>query len=1137
MEQQYCPYCMSPVEPGMACPTCGLTAGAYSPAAHHLPPGTVLKDRYLIGRVLGEGGFGITYIGCDLRLELRVAIKEYFPTDKANRVSKASLSVSSYIGTAGSRYEEGKERFLQEARAMAKMDKQPVIVSVRDFFEENNTAYIVMEYVDGTTFKDLVEQKGGRIPAGELLHIMEPLFSALSAMHDRGLIHRDISPENLMLENGEIRLLDFGCAREAQSGDATLTIALKHGYAPVEQYQNKGQGSWTDVYALSATIYYCLTGRKPPQSMDRLVEDELILPRKLGVDLTERQERALLHGMGIRPRRRFQSVQELHAALYEGVDDWVDDPVGTDSGIDSGTPQTNQIQPPRISEPPVKTGTVTIVQTPQKRETPGKALAAWVKKNRLLSGCGAAALVLVLAVLLAVLLPKGNREPPDPTGPTGQAASQPAGGTQPPAAPADTDPFANAVRMQEDNWNLSEDDFRALMADGSVPAVVIPGTSSIDIVGGPLEVTKPLLLEQGGGLHTSQLITVSGEGFIRIEGDLEDNGLVRTVDGGKLSVGPTGFLSGTTAVWMESTGDLTVEDGGQTGLSAQKWYEAPDRFVVVDEAALFANAVHVTTLEAYDRYRHGTRPIVIDGDLTFTDFNRDHTVPVLISEGVTITAPASDTEYCAWDVNGTVLINRGTIRGQVVTGDWDDDGIADLWKVINYGTIDGSCFADTSTGVFLNPGTVNIGNDTNEDSHFAGGFYNLGTVNVANTNLYLRDGTACNLGQILVEDGVLSLVGRVRFGNCGVLQIGANAALENHSELSNYGKLLTTDASARLDNCGWIYNCASSSVLDMHPDSELGCTGLLQYGYDTVMNFSNNIRYEGGHTLAFRWGDQTEIPTSYVNTEAELRLALSDESCQLVAINGSDITVSGDLTVTKGLAVSGSSSLKLSGGDLIVSGQDAFLFGDGLLDFGGGGLILQDGATAWTSPQNCGALTVRDGAMLVGSLNSAASIELDGGYWINLTGQELEQAEIRIENSVFRSCVGLNLLGCTVEIGEGGEFLIDYSDFYLDSATTVTNRGDFAATMWDNWNRELACEFVNEGWLELNGGGLLSGHLTNYGTIQLGSDLTVSGSLSNQGRIWEVNSEVQLQDNGTLTGIPPEPRDNWTNKNDVIAEP
>lgn len=316
MAIHYCTYCMNPVEPGKPCPVCGLTEGTYTPLPHHLPPGTILLGRYLVGRVLGEGGFGITYIGYDLRLELRVAIKEFFPTDQVTRLAQASNRVTQFTGKMAEGFQQGKARFLHEARTMAKMDKRPEIVSVRDYFEENDTAYIVMEYVDGTNFKTWVNQRGGGIPPEELFPILEPLFGALSAMHAQGLIHRDISPENLMLEQGTVRLLDFGCAREASSGTTTMTIALKHGYAPIEQYQYRGQGPWTDVYSLAATIYFCLTGKTPPQAIDRMCEDELIPPRQLGVNIGEDQEQALLFGMGIRPRRRYQSIDELYAALY-----------------------------------------------------------------------------------------------------------------------------------------------------------------------------------------------------------------------------------------------------------------------------------------------------------------------------------------------------------------------------------------------------------------------------------------------------------------------------------------------------------------------------------------------------------------------------------------------------------------------------------------------------------------------------------------------------------------------------------------------------------------------------------------------------------------------------------------------------
>lgn len=318
--RQYCLYCMSPLREDRTCPSCGQAGNAYSPAAHHLPPGSVLAGRYLVGRVLGEGGFGITYLGCDLRLELRVAIKEYYPVDRVSRSSARSFWVEQHSGSLGESFEADRERFVQEARVMARMDKMPQIVSVRDFFQENNTAYIVMEYVDGTTLKELVARRGGKISAGELLPLVEPLFPALSAIHALDLIHRDISPDNLMLDKGGVRLLDFGCAREAAQGKNSMTVVLKHGYSPIEQYQHKGQGSWTDVYSLAATLYYCLTGTTPPQALDRICDEELTPPRQLGADVTPAQERAILRGMGLRRSQRYATAEEFHAALYQGLD-------------------------------------------------------------------------------------------------------------------------------------------------------------------------------------------------------------------------------------------------------------------------------------------------------------------------------------------------------------------------------------------------------------------------------------------------------------------------------------------------------------------------------------------------------------------------------------------------------------------------------------------------------------------------------------------------------------------------------------------------------------------------------------------------------------------------------------------------
>lgn len=316
MEPSYCPYCMHAVDDGGRCPACGLTAGTYMPLPHHLPPGARLRGgRYLVGRALGSGGFGITYIGRDLTLGTRVAIKEYFPSGRATRSAQRATEVVPIAGMPGDSLAEGRERFLGEAQRIASMEKLDAVVGIRDTFGENGTAYIVMEYVEGATLAQLAAQRGGRVPPDELLGLVRPLLPTLAELHARGLCHRDISPDNLMLERGRVRLVDFGCAREAGPGDGPAEV--KEGYAPIEQYTGEACGARTDVYALCATLYACLTGTTPPGALERAVADELVPPRELGVSIGARQEKALLRGMAVPPRRRFRSMEQLEAALYD----------------------------------------------------------------------------------------------------------------------------------------------------------------------------------------------------------------------------------------------------------------------------------------------------------------------------------------------------------------------------------------------------------------------------------------------------------------------------------------------------------------------------------------------------------------------------------------------------------------------------------------------------------------------------------------------------------------------------------------------------------------------------------------------------------------------------------------------------
>ena len=311
----FCPGCMAKLTSADGkCPVCGSELNIEN-APHQLPVNCILNGRYLVGKVLGAGGFGITYIGYDLRLDGRVAIKEYYPSGAANR--SVSLTVFPTNAAKNNPFDLGKSRFLTEAKTLSEFVEDGNIVTLRDYFEENGTAYIVMEYLEGEDLSHYAREHG-LLEMDEALALLEPAMLALDKVHKKGLVHRDISPSNIMvLSDGRVKVLDFGSARlQNASGEQSLTVMLKHGYAPEEQYRPHGeQGPWTDVYAMSATIYKLITGKTPPAATERMFEDTLVPPSKLGAKLTAAQERALLHGLALRAPDRTQSMAELTASL------------------------------------------------------------------------------------------------------------------------------------------------------------------------------------------------------------------------------------------------------------------------------------------------------------------------------------------------------------------------------------------------------------------------------------------------------------------------------------------------------------------------------------------------------------------------------------------------------------------------------------------------------------------------------------------------------------------------------------------------------------------------------------------------------------------------------------------------------
>ena len=285
---------------------------------HCLRKGTRLIGRYTIEKVLGQGGFGITYLGIDELHEKKVAIKEFFPQGIVTRNIEYEDAVTvTFVGEKDN-YNKGKEKFLKEARIMARFSKDEGIVKAQDFFEINNTAYIVMEYLEGITLKQYLRENE-RIEPEELLELFVPLIESLDEIHSQGLIHRDISPDNIMvLLGGNIKLMDFGAARDyTDFGEKSLSLILKPGYAPPEQYQTHGvQGPWTDIYALCATMYKCLTGENPPDAIERVMDDNLKEISEFGIPVSKQMEETIIKGMSISARNRYQNIEEFCEDLY-----------------------------------------------------------------------------------------------------------------------------------------------------------------------------------------------------------------------------------------------------------------------------------------------------------------------------------------------------------------------------------------------------------------------------------------------------------------------------------------------------------------------------------------------------------------------------------------------------------------------------------------------------------------------------------------------------------------------------------------------------------------------------------------------------------------------------------------------------
>lgn len=317
-QERLCMGCMKEKTENARCPYCGYVEGTAPAAPFFLPPNTVLNGRYIIGRVLGHGGFGITYLAWDKLEDKKTAIKEYFPEGIVARMP-GFPTVSVYSGAKGDFFRTGLEKFLDEAKALRPFREHPGVVSVYDFFHANNTAYMVMEYLEGQTLSEHLAKYGGKIGLRPAMELLASIFDALEEVHATGMLHRDIKPDNILVVNGgkQTVLIDFGAARQfVGQRSRNLSALVTDGYSPFEQYQEDGeQGVWTDVYALGATLYRVFSGERPPQSTSRIVQDKLV-PLTAKVDgMPKKAALAVNKAMAINPKDRFQSMADFRRAL------------------------------------------------------------------------------------------------------------------------------------------------------------------------------------------------------------------------------------------------------------------------------------------------------------------------------------------------------------------------------------------------------------------------------------------------------------------------------------------------------------------------------------------------------------------------------------------------------------------------------------------------------------------------------------------------------------------------------------------------------------------------------------------------------------------------------------------------------
>ncbi len=352
-----CMGCMSINKTGSACPKCGFDIKAPQ-NAFVLPYHTILNKKFLIGRVLGKGGFGITYLAWDLVLQTAVAIKEYMPSTLVARENKRP-AVAAHSAEDQTEFEYGLKQFLQEARTLAQFSHANV-VRVREFFPANNTAYLVMDYYSGVSLQQFLQQKNQKLTEQEALKIMLPILNGLGLVHKKGFLHRDIKPDNIYLVDREHPvLLDFGAARSAFTQKSlSLSVVLTPGFAPFEQYLSRSHFTpSTDIYSVAATIYYMVSGIKPHEATARLQNDPIVSLESLEPSLNPLFSKSIMKALAVYPEQRPQTIEEFEKQLTEKPAPPPPNPIAPKAAYQPA----HKVPPP---PPPFDSGTLTLDLAP-----------------------------------------------------------------------------------------------------------------------------------------------------------------------------------------------------------------------------------------------------------------------------------------------------------------------------------------------------------------------------------------------------------------------------------------------------------------------------------------------------------------------------------------------------------------------------------------------------------------------------------------------------------------------------------------------------------------------------------------------------------------------------------------------------